>query len=122
VFGKTYVDSTEVIVKAIKSFDVRCTIAAIPKGEATFSISISGWQVVNPASGYAIFTIRNVGEIAGEPICRIIVEDESGTFKGTGFIMGVGGIEPGGKYQGKKLLTIKKQGAPYVSQSRGYCN
>ena len=122
VFGKDYVESTEAIVKAIKSFDVRCTIAAIPKGVATFSISISSWQVVNPASGYAYFTIRNVGEIAGEPICRIVVEDESGTFKGTGWIIGVGEIESGAKYQGKKLLTIKKQGAPYVSQSSGSCN
>ena len=122
VFGKDYVDSTKEKVLAIKSFDVKCTIASTPQGEATFSISISGWQVVNPASGYAIFTIRNVGEIAGEPICRIIVEDESGTFKGTGFIIGVGVIEPGAKYQGKKLLTIKKQGASYVSESRGYCN
>ena len=122
VFGKDYVESTKEKVLAIKSFDVKCTIASTPQGEATFSISISGWQVINPASGYAIFTIRNVGEIAGEPICRIIVEDESGTFKGTGFIIGVGGIEPGGKYQGKKLLTIKKQGASYVSESRGYCN
>ena len=122
VFGKDYVESTKEKVLAIKSFDVKCTIASTPQGEATFSISISGWQVVNPASGYAIFTIRNVGEIAGEPICRIIVEDESGTFKGTGFIIGVGEIQPGAKYQGKKLLTIKKQGASYVSESRGYCN
>jgi len=122
VFGKDWVDSTKDKVLLIKSFDIKCTIADTPKGKATFSISISGWQVVNPASGYVIFSIRNVGTIAGEPLCRIIVEDESGTFKGTGFIIGVGIIEPGAKYQGKKLLTIKKQGASYVSQSRGYCN
>jgi hypothetical protein len=120
--AKTSVDTTKAKALSIKNFDIRCTIAAAPEGEATFSISISGWQVVNPASGYAIFTIRNSGEIAGEPICRIIVEDESGTYKGTGFVIGVGAIEPGAKYQGKKLLTIKKQGAFYVSQSRGYCN
>ena len=39
------------------------------------------------------------------PLCRIVVEDESGTYKGTGFIIG-DEIEPGAKYQGKKLLTI----------------
>ena len=121
VFGKDYVDSTKEKVLAIKSFDIKCTIASIPEGEATFSISISGWQVVNPASGYAIFTIRNVGEVTGEPLCRITVEDESGTYNGTGWIIGVGEIKPGAKFQSKKLLTIKKQGASYVSKSSGYC-
>ena len=121
VFGKNWVDSTEAKVLAIESFDVRCTIAATPKGEATFSISVTRWQIVNPASGYASYTIRNVGEIAGEPLCRIVVEDESGTYKGTGWIVG-DKIEPGAKYTDKKLLTIKKQGASYVSKSKAYCN
>ena len=119
--AKSSVDSTKAKVLAIESFDVKCIIAPTPEGEATFSISISGWQVVNPASGYAIFTIRNVGEVTGEPLCRITVEDESGTYKGTGWIIGVGEIKPGAKFQSKKLLTVKKQGASYVSQSSGYC-
>lgn len=119
---KSFVYAPKATVLAIKSFDVKCNIAPNPVGEATFSISISGFQVINPASGYAIFTIRNVGQVAGEPVCRIVVEDESGTFKGTGWVIGTGVIEPGARYEGKKLLTIKKQGAAYVSQSSGTCD
>jgi hypothetical protein len=119
--AKWVIDAPKATVLAIKSFDVKCTLIPTSTEKASFSISITGWQTVNPASGYAIFTIKNISEVAGEPLCRITVEDESGTYKGTGWIIGVGEIEPGARYQSKKLLTIKKQGASYVSKSSGYC-
>jgi hypothetical protein len=122
VIGKDYVESSKEEVLAIKSFDIKCTLVPTTTEKASFSISITSWQIVNPASGYAVFTIRNIGEVTGEPVCRIKVEDESGTYKGTGWIIGVGEIKPGAKFESKKLLTIKKQGASYVSKSSGSCS
>lgn len=93
-----------------------------PEKVAQFTSEITRWEPINPASGRAVFTIRNVGEVAGAPgSCYIRVQDTSNTYKGSDYILVENVIEPGAKFMGNVVLTVTNEGALFVDKGKIDC-
>ena len=89
---------------------------------AQFSAELTRWETLNPASGRAVFTIRNTGDIAGTPgSCYVEVKDESGTYKGFDWIILENNIEPGAKFMGNVILKVTKEGAAFITKGNVNC-
>jgi hypothetical protein len=98
-------------------------VSAEPVAKAEFTGEITRWEPINPASGRAVFTIRNISEIAGAPgSCYIRVQDESNTYKGSDYVLLENEIAPGAKFMGNVILTVTKEGAYFVEQGRVNCS
>ena len=98
-------------------------VSAEPEIVTTFSGELTRWEPINPASGRAVFTIRNIVEVAGTPkSCKVKVQDNSGTYKGYDFISGFNEIKPGAKFMGNVVLTVTKEGAAFVTQGSVTCD
>ena len=97
-------------------------VSTEPEVITIFSGELTRWEPLNPASGRAVFTIRNIGEVAGTPkSCTVRVQDDSGTYKGYDFISGFNEIKPGAKFMGNVVLTVTKEGASFVTQGSVSC-
>ena len=93
-----------------------------PAKVAQFSAELTRWETLNPASGRAVFTIRNVGEVAGSPgSCYVEVKDVSGTYKGFDWILLENTIEPGTKFMGNVVLKVTKEGAAFITNGNINC-
>jgi hypothetical protein len=89
---------------------------------AQFSAELTRWETLNPASGRAVFTIRNTSDIAGTPgSCYVEVKDESGTYKGFDWIILENNIEPGAKFMGNVILKVTKEGASFITKGNISC-
>ena len=82
----------------------------------SFSSEITRWEPINPASGRAVFTIRNTGEVTGSPgSCYIKVQDESGQYKGESFVIVENEIVPGAKWMDKAIIKVTNEGAFFAT-------
>jgi hypothetical protein len=77
-----------------------------PEIPLNYSAEITRWEPLNPASGTAVFTIRNTGEASFIPTsCSVRVQDESNTYKGSDYVYGsFNEIKPGAKFMGKIIF------------------
>jgi hypothetical protein len=93
-----------------------------PAVELRYSAEITRWEPINPASGRAVFTIRNTGDASFIPdSCTVRVQDASYTYSGFDFISGFGEIKPGAKFMGNVVLTVTKEGAFFITQGSVDC-
>jgi hypothetical protein len=93
-----------------------------PEIQLSYSAEITRWEPINPASGRAVFTIRNTGEASFVPeSCTVRVSDESSTYNGFDFVSGFGAIKPGAKFMGNVVLTVTNQGAYFVTTGSVDC-
>jgi hypothetical protein len=87
-----------------------------------YSGELTRWEPINPASGRAVFTIRNTGDVSFIPqSCTVRVQDDSGTYKGYDYISGFGEIKPGAKFMGNVVLTVTKEGSLFVTRGSVDC-
>jgi hypothetical protein len=94
-----------------------------PAVALSYSAEVTRWEPINPASGRAVFTIRNTGEASFIPeSCTVRVSDASSTYKGYDFISGFGEIKPGAKFMGNVVLTVTKEGAFFVTTGSVDCD
>ena len=94
-----------------------------PTLEFSYSAEITSWEPINPASGRAVFTIRNTGEVSFIPdSCTVRVEDGSLTYKGYDFVSGfTETIKPGAKFMANVVLTVTKEGAFFITKGSVDC-
>jgi hypothetical protein len=93
-----------------------------PTVQLSYSAEITRWEPINPASGRAVFTIRNTGKNSFVPeSCTVRVQDDSSTYKGFDFISGFGEIKPGAKFMGNVILTVTKEGAYFITTGSVDC-
>jgi hypothetical protein len=98
-------------------------VSAEPAVALSYSAEVTRWEPINPASGRAVFTIRNTGEASFIPeSCTVRVSDASSTYKGYDFISGFGEIKPGAKFMGNVVLTVTKEGAFFVTTGSVDCD
>jgi hypothetical protein len=98
------------------------TESPTPTVQLKYSAEITRWEPLNPASGRAVFTIRNTGKVSFVPqSCTIRVQDDSSTYKGFDFVSGFGEIKPGAKFMGNVVLTVTKEGAYFVTTGSVDC-
>lgn len=95
-----------------------------PELEFSYSAQITRWETLNPASGRAVFTIKNTGEVSFIPkSCTISVRDASYTYKGFDVVSGfTETIKPGAKFMGNVVLTVTKEGAGFVTEGDVECD
>jgi hypothetical protein len=94
-----------------------------PKVTFNYAAEITRWEPINPASGRAVFTIYNTGEVSFVPdTCTVRVQDDSLNYKGFDFVSGfTETIKPGGKFVGNVVLTVTKEGAFFVTNGSVDC-
>lgn len=94
-----------------------------PVKVAQFSAELTRWEPLNPVSGRAVFTIRNISDVAGAPgTCTVKVEDLSHTYVGYDWITLDNTIQPGAKFMGNVILKVTKEGAAFVTQGSVTCS
>ena len=94
-----------------------------PTLDFSYSAEVTRWEPINPASGRAVFTIRNTGEVSFIPdTCTVRVQDDSLTYKGFDFVSGfTETIKPGAKFMANVVLTVTKEGAFFVTNGSVDC-
>lgn len=94
-----------------------------PTLEFSYSAEVTRWEPINPASGRAVFTIRNTGEVSFIPdTCTVRVQDDSLTYKGFDYVSGfTETIKPGAKFMANVVLTVTKEGAFFVTKGSVDC-
>lgn len=98
------------------------TASPTPEVQLEYSAEITRWEPINPASGRAVFTIRNTGKYSFVPqSCTVRVQDASSTYKGFDFVSGFGEIKPGAKFMGNVVLTVTKEGASFITTGSVDC-
>ena len=98
-------------------------VSAEPELAFTYSAEVTRWEPLNPASGRAVFTIRNTGEVSFVPeSCTVSVRDASYTYKGFDIVSGfTETIKPGAKFMGNLVITVTKEGAFFVDEGEVEC-
>jgi len=92
--------------------------------QVSYDTEITRWEPFNPASGRAVFTIFNTGEVSFIPeSCTVSVRDDSYTYKGFDIISGfTETIKPGAKFMGNVILTVTNKGAFFVTKGEVKCD
>lgn len=88
----------------------------------TFSGSVTGISVINPASVNVQFTISNTGTSAGTPNCSVRVQDPSGAYTGSDSPSISAPIAVGASLSGNMNLIVTGQGAQYATQGTVTCS
>ena len=98
------------------------TGAGSNSSKTTFMGSVLKIDVVNPATVNVEFQFRNVGSENGIPDCKVKVQDVSGTYSGFDYPIITTEVKPMETISGNMNLTIRNQGASYVTQGSVTCD
>jgi hypothetical protein len=98
-------------------------IATVMSGSsgAKYSAHVVGSTVINPADLAVVVRVSNTGTKPGTPTCTIKAEDPSYTYTGIDIAPLHGTVGVGASATFVDNLTIKKQGAGYVTQVTVSC-
>lgn len=87
-----------------------------PKPEAKFEGSILSHRPINPATLQFVAEVKNTGDGEGKFSCTVRGKDASSTYTGFDIFEDEGGtLKPGETRTFNGVITIKKEGALYVS-------
>ena len=90
--------------------------------KTTFMGSVFTIDVINPATVNVVFQLRNVGSVNGIPDCKVKVQDVSGTYSGYDYPIITKEVKPMETILGNVNLTIRNQGASYVTEGSVTCD
>jgi hypothetical protein len=90
--------------------------------KTTFMGSVLKIDVVNPATVNVLFQFRNVGSENGIPDCKVKVQDVSGTYSGYDYPIITNEVKPMETISGNMTLTIRNQGASFVTEGSVTCD
>jgi hypothetical protein len=87
-----------------------------PKPKAKYQGSIATYKAINPATLQFVANVKNIGNTEGKFNCTVSAKDASSTYTGFDFFEDQGGIlKPGETRTFNGILTIKKEGAAFVT-------
>jgi len=89
--------------------------------KTVFMGSVLKIDVINPSTVNVQFQFRNVGYENGIPDCKVKVQDVSGTYSGYDYPIIKKEIVPMGTILGNMNLTIRNQGASFVTEGSVTC-
>lgn len=90
--------------------------------EAIFEGSVVQAFVVDPATLSVVVRVDNIGEVPGSPSCYVKASNPGGAYTGSDFFSLDQTIEPGEAFTGRLLLTIKSEGAAYITDVEVTCS
>jgi hypothetical protein len=90
--------------------------------KTTFMGSVFKIDVINPATVNVEFQFRNVGSVNGIPNCKVKVQDVSGTYSGYDYPIITTEVKPMETISGNMNLTIRNQGASFVTEGSVTCD
>ena len=90
--------------------------------KTTFMGSIFKIDVINPATVAVEFQLRNVGSVNGIPDCIVKVQDVSGTYSGFDKPIMNTEVKPMETIIGNMTITIRNQGASFVTEGSVTCD
>jgi len=90
--------------------------------KTTFMGSVFKIDVINPAAVAVEFQLRNVGSENGIPDCIVKVQDVSGTYSGFDKPIMNNEVKPMETIIGNMTITIRNQGASFVTEGSVSCD
>ena len=90
--------------------------------KTTFMGSVFKIDVINPATVAVEFQLRNVGSVNGIPDCIVKVQDVSGTYSGFDKPIMNTEVKPMETIIGNMIITIRNQGASFVTEGSVTCD
>ena len=90
--------------------------------KTTFMGSVFKIDVINPATVNVEFQFRNVGSVNGIPNCKVKVQDVSGIYSGYDYPIITTEVKPMETISGNMNLTIRNQGASFVTEGSVTCD
>lgn len=94
-----------------------------PKPTAKYEGNIVSYDAINPASLRFVAEVKNTGDGEGKFSCTVRGKDASSTYTGFDIFEDEGGtLKPGETRTFNGVITIKKEGAYYVSDVSISCN
>lgn len=94
-----------------------------PQPKAKFEGKILSYDAINPATLQFVTEVKNTGDAEGKFSCTVRGKDASSTYTGFDIFEDEGGsLKPGETKTFNGVITIKKEGAYYVSDVSISCN
>lgn len=87
-----------------------------PKPVAKYEGKIASYQAINPASLRFVAEVKNIGDAEGKFKCTVRGRDNSITYTGFDFFEDDSPLKPGETRTFNGVITIKKEGAVYVTE------
>jgi hypothetical protein len=98
-----------------------CAVFSGTGSHTTYRAEVTGRTVINPADLAVSVRVTNTGKSAGTPECTLEASDPSGAYTGIDVATPKGTLAAGATVNFADNLTIKKQGARYVTDVKVTC-
>lgn len=98
-----------------------CSVFSGGGSHTTYTAQATGQTVINPADLAVSVRVTNTGKNAATPECTIEASDPSGTYTGIDVATLKDKVAAGATTNFADNLTIKKQGARYVTDVKVTC-
>lgn len=98
-----------------------CSALSGSGSHTSYSAKVTGRTVINAADLAVSVRVTNIGKHAGKPECTIEASDPSGTYTGIDIATLKDELAAGATTNFADNLTIRKQGARYVTDAKVTC-
>ncbi|MHB8188919.1 MAG: hypothetical protein ACYDHP_00535 [Ferrimicrobium sp.] len=112
VFGFVVVIGLVLALVGLGVFGISKLFAS--SASAKYTSSIEAIIPVSATQAKIIFTVQNVGKIAGKPDCTVNLQNPSGSDLGVDSVQFVS-LSPGKAFQGSDTITVSNNGANAVT-------
>jgi hypothetical protein len=98
-----------------------CSVFSGSGSHSTYTAEVTGRTVINPADLAVSARVTNMGKSAATPECTLEASDPSGTYTGIDVATLKGNLKAGATTNFADNLTIKRQGARYITDVKVNC-
>lgn len=91
------------------------------KKQAKYEIKIAGSRYVDPATRSLTFTVKNIGEVEGNPSCSVTLRNDTDTYRGYDLVSWNTPTQPGETKYFDGNFIITNEGAAYATKSEVRC-
>jgi hypothetical protein len=91
------------------------------KKQPKYEIKIAGSRYVDPVTRSLTFTVKNIGEVQGNPSCSVTLRNETDTYRGYDLVSWNTPVQPGEAKYFDGNFVITNEGAAYATKSEVRC-
>lgn len=110
-----------ILILAINSKAAPAKAATKPAAKASYSATIVGSAVIDPATVGAMVEVKNTGTAPGKPQCTVTAKSSNGSYSGFKIDTATQDLKPGETYNNYDKVTVTNQGAAYVTDVTIVC-
>lgn len=90
--------------------------------KSTFEAKVTNISVIDPATVQAEVMVKNTGQMAAIPSCKVNVSNAGSTYVGHEVFEGLDKkLQPGEQWYFRGNITVTNQGAAYITEGSASC-